>query len=250
MTSEDNGNDETREEPAEDSAATEAPAAAAAEAPIADEGSDDEGSDDEGSDDEGSDDEGSEDGIEREPALYLAEFETPSALIHAAEKVRDAGYSKWDCHSPYAIHGMDEAMGLRPTKIGIIAFVCGLSGVAIAFGMMYFMNATEATIGGLTGYPLIVGGKPEGAFPSMVPILFELGILLCGLSTLLGLLALAKLPRHHHPIFYSERFTRATDDRFFISIEVGDEHFDLDRTRNLLESTHPSHLELIEEEAA
>jgi hypothetical protein len=64
------------------------------------------------------------------------------------------------------------------------------------------------------------------------------------------MLALNKLPRHHHPIFYSERFERCSDDRFFISIEAADPKFDLDRTRELLESLQPSYLELVEEEVA
>lgn len=182
------------------------------------------------------------------PALFLAEYETPGDLMHAAEKVRDAGYERWDCHTPYPIHGMDAAMGLKPTKIGFISFVAGLSGVAIAAGMMLYMNASTESILSFPGYPLIVGGKPAASFPSMVPIMFELGILLTGLSTLVGMLAFLKLPRHHHPVFFSERFARATDDRFFISIEAEDKKFELESTRKLLEATHPTHVELIEEE--
>ncbi|NOY91951.1 MAG: DUF3341 domain-containing protein [Deltaproteobacteria bacterium] len=180
----------------------------------------------------------------------MAEFETPNAIVHAAERVRDAGYTKWDCHTPYALHGLDEAMGLAPTKIGVISFVFGLTGVLTAFLLMYFTNGMDDSVLGFAGYRAIVGGKPPGAFPSMVPIMFELGILMCGLSTLFGLFALAKLPRHHHPVFSSERFARATDDRYFISIEAGDEHFDLEDTRALLESTDPSFIELVEEDAA
>ena len=179
---------------------------------------------------------------EKRPALYLAQYETPNELVAAAEKVRDAGYESWDCHTPYPMHGLDEAMGLRPTKIGIISFVAGMTGLVTAVLMIQFMNNWD--------YPINIGGKPvgAGAFPSMVPIMFELTILLTGFGTLFGLLHLARLPRHHHPIFESDRFEAATDDKFFISIEVEDEKFDLDKTRALLESTEPSHLELVEEE--
>lgn len=186
---------------------------------------------------------------EPQAALYLAEYEQPGDLMHAAEKVRDAGYQSWDCHTPYPVHGMDEAMGLKPTRIGYISFVFGISGVALAATMMLFMNASDASFLGFPGYPIIVGGKPAASFPSMVPIMFELGILLCGLATLFGMLGLLKLPRHHHPIFFSERFARATDDRFFISIEAKDPKFHLESTKKLLESTHPANVELIEEEA-
>jgi hypothetical protein len=185
----------------------------------------------------------------KKPALYLAEYDTPNALAAAAMKVRDAGYQNWDCHTPYPMHGMDEAMGLKPTRIGFISFIFGMLGVATAVLMIQYMNnSTIDPLGIGAGYPLIVGGKPPGAFPSMVPIMFELGILLCGFATLFGLLGIIKLPRHNHPIFESNRFESVTDDKFFISIEAEDGKFDLDRTKMLLESTHPTHLELIEEE--
>ena len=185
----------------------------------------------------------------KKPALYLAEYDTPNALARAAMKVRDAGYRSWDCHTPYPMHGMDEAMGLPPTRIGVISFVFGMIGVATAVFMMQYTNAFSFDLLNIgAGYPLIVGGKPPGAFPSMVPIMFELGVLLCGFATLFGLLGIIKLPRHNHPIFESNRFEAATDDKFFISIEADDGKFDLDRTKALLESTNPTHLELIEEE--
>jgi hypothetical protein len=185
----------------------------------------------------------------KQPALYLAEYGTPNAIARAAMRVRDAGYQKWDCHTPYAMHGMDEAMGLKPTRIGYISFIFGMLGLATAVFMMQYTNAFSFNLLNIgAGYPLVIGGKPPGAFPSMVPIIFELGILLCGLSTLFGLLAIIKLPRHNHPIFESERFEAASDDRFFISIEAGDQKFNLDRTKALLEATSPISLELIEEE--
>jgi hypothetical protein len=184
------------------------------------------------------------------PALYLAEYDTPNALAGAAMRVRDAGYKNWDCHTPYPMHGLDEAMGLKPTRIGIISFIFGISGVGLAVLLIQYTNAWQFNFLDIGwGYPLVVGGKPPGAFPSMVPIMFELGILLTGFATLFGLLHLIKLPRHNHPIFVSDRFEAATDDKFFISIEADDQKFDLDRTKALLESTSPTYLELVEEEA-
>jgi hypothetical protein len=173
------------------------------------------------------------------PALYLAQYDTPDDVARAAQKIRDAGYTKWDCHTPYPLHGLDEAMGLPTTKIGFISFICGMLGVGGAVLMIWWMNAVN--------YPLIVGGKPPGSFPSMVPIMFECGVLLCGFGTLFGLLHLCRLPRHHHPIFESDRFASATDDKFFISIEAADPKFDLERTRSILESTKPTFVELVKE---
>jgi hypothetical protein len=185
----------------------------------------------------------------KKPALYLAEYDSPNAIAQAAMKVRDAGYQEWDCHTPYAMHGMDEAMGLAPTRIGFISFFFGMFGVALAVFMMQYTNGFSFDLLNIgSGYPLVVGGKPPGAFPSMVPIMFELGVLLCGFATLFGLLHIIKLPRLNHPIFESDRFEAASDDKFFISIESGDQKFDLERTKALLEATNPTHIELIEEE--
>jgi hypothetical protein len=185
----------------------------------------------------------------KRPALYLAEYDTPDEIARAAMKVRDAGYESWDCHTPYPMHGMDEAMGLRPTRIGIISFIFGMLGVATAVLMMKYTNAWSFDLLNIgSGYPIVVGGKPPGAFPSMVPIMFELGVLFCGFATLFGLLHLIRLPRFNHPIFESDRFEAASDDKFFISIEAVDRKFDLERTRALLESTNPTHIELVEEE--
>jgi len=217
-------------------------AAALASAVAGDDHAEDEDDDDHGLGGGGHhDDEDEEDELpEKRPALYLAEYETPDAVAHAAEAIRDAGYEKWDCHTPYPVHGLDQAMGLRPTGIGWISFVAAMTGLVTAILMIQYMNNWD--------YPIVVGGKPPGAFPSMVPIMFELTVLLCGFGTLFGLLHLTKLPRHHHPIFESERFVAATDDKFFLSVEVSDPKFDVSRTRTLLEKTHPSHLELVEEE--
>jgi len=185
----------------------------------------------------------------KKPALYLAEYDSPNAIARAAMRVRDAGYQQWDCHTPYAMHGMDEAMGLKPTRIGFISFIFGMLGVATAVAMMQYTNGFAFNFLDIGwGYPLVVGGKPPGAFPSMVPIMFELGVLLCGFATLFGLLGLIKLPMHNHPIFESDRFEAASDDKFLISIEASDQKFDLERTKALLETTGPSHLELIEVE--
>jgi len=187
---------------------------------------------------------------EKVPALYLAEYDTPNAIAAAAMKVRDAGYQSWDCHTPYAMHGMDEAMGLKPTRIGFISFFFGIFGVALAVFMMQYTNAWSFDLLDIGwGYPIVVGGKPPGAFPSMVPIMFELGVLLCGFATLFGLLHIIRLPRFNHPIFESDRFEAATDDKYFISIDADDAKFDLQRTKALLESTSPSHIELVEVEA-
>jgi hypothetical protein len=173
------------------------------------------------------------------PALLLAQFDDPNELIHAAEKVRDAGYQKWDVHSPYPLHGMDAAMGLGDSRLGWIVLVMGLSGLASAFALMAWANGIE--------YPIIIGGKPPISLPSMIPICFELTILFSALGCFLGMLGLNALPRHNHPIFESDRFASFSTDKFFISIEAADTQFDVASTRRFLEGLHPTFVELVEE---
>jgi hypothetical protein len=181
----------------------------------------------------------------RGPAAILAEFDSAHHVLHAAEKVRDAGYARWDAHTPFPVHGMDRAMGLKDSKVGWIVIAFALTGLGLAFVMMQWMNGID--------YPLVVGDKPTGApgtLPSMVPILFELTVLLSAFGAVLGMLHLNRLPRHNHPLFESERFRQASDDRFFISIEADDPKFDLDQTRSLLQRAHARHVEVIEEAAS
>jgi len=182
------------------------------------------------------------DADERVASLLLAEYETPDGCADAAAKLRDAGYTKFDAHTPYPVHGMDAAMGLRDTPLGWIVLVMGMTGCLAGYLMMFWMNGID--------YPLVIGGKPPDAIPSMVPVMFEMTILLSAFGAVFGLFGLCQLPRHHHPIFNSDRFARATDDHFFISVDASDPKFDLKKTRLLLEGTAPAHLELVEEYAS
>jgi hypothetical protein len=173
------------------------------------------------------------------PVLYLAEFDTPDEVIHAAEKIRDAGFDKWDVHTPWPLHGMDKAMGLADSRLGWIVITFGLTGTLLAVTMMQWMNGYD--------YPLVIGGKPPDAFASMVPIMFELTILLSALSATFGMFGLNQLPKHYHPIFFSDRFESCSHDKFFISIEAEDKQFDLEKTKKFLEALKPSYLELVKE---
>jgi hypothetical protein len=174
------------------------------------------------------------------PALYLAEFETADDIIAAAERVREAGYEKWDVHTPYPVHGMDQAMGLSDSRLGWIVLVCGLTGLSLAVLMIQWMNGYD--------YPLVIGGKPPDAFAAMVPIMFELTVLISAFGTVFGMLGLNEIPKHNHPVFVSQRFEACSTDKFFVSIEAQDKQFDVDRTRSFLESLHPSYIELVREE--
>lgn len=173
---------------------------------------------------------------------YLAEFQSASALYKAAEKVRDAGFRKWDCYTPYPVHGLDGAMGLKRSILPWLVFFGGLTGLATGFALAY---STQVVI-----YPTVVQAKPANIFtvPAFFPIMFELTILFSGFTVLFGGLMLMKLPRLNHPLFASRQFHRATDDGFFIAIEARDPKFSSDDTRTLLADIGGANIELVEEE--
>ena len=173
---------------------------------------------------------------------YLAEFKSASALYKAAEQIRDAGFRKWDCYSPYPIHGLDGAMGLKRSILPWFVFCGGITGTATAYTLAY---TTQVAI-----YPTVVQAKPANMFtvPAFFPIMFELTILFSVLTVLFGVLALMQLPRLNHPLFASRQFHRATDDGFFIAIEARDPKFSPTGTRDLLSEIGGANIELVEEE--
>jgi len=168
----------------------------------------------------------------------IAEYESPAALTHGAEAVRDAGYRKWDVYSPFPVHGMEEAMGLPGSRVGYIVGLGAIVGAGGAMLMQWWMSAVD--------YTLIVAGKPFFAWEQFMPITFELGVLLSAFGAIFGMLALNGLPMLHHPLQRSEQFLRASDDKFFIAIEADDANFDEVKTRELLESAGGFNTEMVE----
>ena len=175
------------------------------------------------------------------PKTYgvIAEFLTPADIMHAAEKVRDKGFRKWDVFTPFPIHGMDKAMGLKNSQVGWFSFLGGVAGYTTGMLMIWWMNAVD--------YPIVIGGKPMfspfGAFPPS----YELTILFGAFGALGGMLFLNKLPRLHHPLLKHKRFALATHDRFYLVIETSDPKYSATETRRLLESLGSAHIEMVVE---
>ena len=169
----------------------------------------------------------------------LAEFSDPGALMHAAEAVREAGYKHFDTHSPFPIHGMDRAMGLKNSKVGYIVFLGGATGLALATWLQWWTGEVD--------YPLNISGKPAFAVEPSVPIMFELTVLFSALAAVAGMLALNGLPRPYNPLFYSRRFARATDDAFFLHIAASDDNYDAEATPALLRELGGYEVEVIED---
>jgi hypothetical protein len=169
----------------------------------------------------------------------MAEYTTPAAAMHAAEKVRDAGFRKWDVFTPFPVHGMDKAMGLKNSKVGWFSFIGGVTGYTTGMLMIWFLNAID--------YPIMIGGKPMFSPYSAFPPSYELTILFGAFGAIGGMLFLNRLPRLHHPLLKNRRFALATHDRYFVVIETSDPKFNEVETRKLLEAAGSKRIELVEE---
>lgn len=173
------------------------------------------------------------------PYGLLAEFSNPGALLHAAERVRTAGYRYFDTHTPFPIHGMDRAMGLGQSKVGFFALGGGITGLLLGLWLQWWTGGYD--------YPINVGGKPFFAWEPSIPVIFELTILFAAFGTVFGMLGLNGLPRPYNPLFYSREFTRVTDDAFFLHIAATDKRFDLDKTRQFLYDIGAMSVEVIDD---
>ncbi len=162
----------------------------------------------------------------------LAEFAGPLELIEACKKVRDTGFTKWDCFSPFPIHGIDDAMGTKPTILPFIVLGAAAAGGTTAIGMQWFCNAYD--------YPFMISGKPFFSIPASMPVVFELSVLFAAFGALIGMLALNGLPMLYNALFRIDAFKDVTTDKFFLGIETRDPQFDTQLTPEFLKSLHPT----------
>jgi len=164
----------------------------------------------------------------------MGEFETPEQLIHAAEKIREAGYRRLDAYAPFPVEGLSEALGLKRNLVPAITLLGGLGGGLTGFLFQVWANVSS--------YPMNIGGRPLNSWPAFIPVTLELTVLGAALSAGFGMLALNGLPQPHHPVFNVHRFTHASSDRFFVCIESRDPKFHLEETSRLLQSLHARHV--------
>ena len=169
----------------------------------------------------------------------LAEFKDTKSIHKEAEYVKIEGYINFDCHTPFPVHGLDDAMGLKRSIIGyIVGFGC-VVGASVGL-LLQWWSSTIA-------YPVVISGKPFFSWQAYMIITFVLMILGGAFASLIGMFHLNRMPTYHHPLFNSKNFQKATDDTFFVSIEFKDPKFDLDDTKNFLLSIGGENVEVIEE---
>ncbi|MCK5571789.1 MAG: DUF3341 domain-containing protein [Bacteroidetes bacterium] len=173
-------------------------------------------------------------------ALYgiTALFDTPDGMIHAAENVSGAGYSRFDVNTPYPVHGMDAAMKLKPSRVGFFALAFGFLGVFSVIGFMSWVTLVE--------YPLVIGGKPFWSWPAFVPIAFEVTVLLAAVMSVISMIVVYfKFPNVSHPLHDTSYMKRVSSDRFGICVQADDPQFSETRVRNLLKELGGTDIEAV-----
>jgi hypothetical protein len=175
------------------------------------------------------------------PAVYglMAEFNSASELLAAAEQVRGAGFTRTDAYSPFPIHGLAEAIGFHERIIPKIVLGAGITGMLAGYGLEYWTQ--------VIAYPMNIGGRPFHAWVNFIPPAFETTILFGAFAAALSMIALNGLPQPYHPVFNNPRFRRASQDSFFLAIEASDPKFDLDQTRAFLGGLNPREVVALDE---
>lgn len=148
----------------------------------------------------------------------LAEFRTAEEMLEAARRLRSTGLVALDSFTPYPVHGLEEALGLRKSPVSKVVFAAGLTGALVAYFIQWFTNAVV--------YPLNVGGRPAHAAPAFVLITFETLVLFGGFSALFAVIGLSRLPRYWDPVFDVEGFESASIDRYWLGVDEADPKFD------------------------
>lgn len=181
---------------------------------------------------------------EHEPAgLYglIAEFDNVNDAVDAAAAAREQGYQAFDLHTPFAIHGVEKAVGIKTTCLPWIVLAAGLTGMTAGIVLTCYTMATEyfqvpavPFQPPLTGYQYLISGKPLVSFPAFIPVIFEMTIFCAAHTAWIAMLLLNRLPMLYHPLHKSRRFKRATQDRFFLVIEAVDARFDTQGTQQFL----------------
>lgn len=168
----------------------------------------------------------------------VAEFDTADELLHAAEAARKNGYKRMDAFSPYPVHGLSEALGFRDQRVPWVVFLGGITGAIAGYSLQYYTAVID--------YPLNVGGRPLNAIPQFFPVTFEATILFSAIGAVVGMMGMNLLPQPYHPVFNTPNFDRASQDKFFLAIEVGDSKFDTDSTKEFLSGLNAANVEMVE----
>lgn len=135
--------------------------------------------------------------------FIIASFADGASVLRAVAPVRAEHFRLYDVFAPYPIHGLDEAMGIRRTRLPWVTLAAGLGGLAVALGLQFYANVLD--------WPLNVGGKPDNSTLAFIPISFELTVLFAGLATVAAFFLRARLFPGRREVL---AVPRVTDDSF------------------------------------
>lgn len=177
------------------------------------------------------------------PYGIVAEIDSSENMIVAAQRAREAGYTRMDGYSPFPVHGLTDAMGWHNSQVPWTIFICGVIGAIAGLGLQVYVSAID--------YPLNVGGRPNLSWVSFVPVTFECMVLLASFGAVFGMFAFNGLPKPYHPIFNTPRFELASQTSFFFCIEATDPNYDAEKVERFFQGlpgvTAVNHVEADEE---
>lgn len=159
----------------------------------------------------------------------LAEYDESDDLLAAIRAMRGRDYRRLEAYTPYPVHGIDDALGSRPSPIGFVVFAAGMTGAGGAYFLQWLLNAEL--------YPLNVGGRPPHFPMSFVPITFEMGVLVAGITAVVSVLVAGRLVKLWDPVFEAEGFESASETKFWLEVRSSDPRFDRERTEAHLRAT-------------
>ena len=167
--------------------------------------------------------------MNEERTLYgvAGSFASPERFLRVLRELRASGYARVEANSPFAVEGMSELIGGGRTPIAAIVLAAGVLGATGGYLLQWYATRD---------FPLNAGGRPIHSWPAYIPVTFELTVLTAAIVGVLGLLALARLPKLHHPLFGIPGFERASQDRFFVCLRADDPKFDRGAIRALFDS--------------
>lgn len=170
--------------------------------------------------------------------VLVSIFEREQDILRATEAARIRGLKIVDVYAPYAVHGLDKAMGLQPSRLPIVCFLLGLFGAAFKVWFEFWTTGIN--------WPINVGGKPWNSLPAFVPVTFEVMVLFAGVSTVIAFLFVCRLIPGKKAVLPDRA---VTDNRFVLVVEETDAAFNAAKVKKLLEGFHAVHTEeRVEEE--
>lgn len=146
--------------------------------------------------------------------------------LKAVKSIREAGVKVYEVFSPFPIHGIDEALGYKHSRLPKAAFMFGAIGFALALIMQIWMLGYD--------WPMIIGGKNFASLPPFVPVTFELTVLLSALGMVGTFMVASDLKPYKKPMIFD---IRITDDKHVIAINLEDNKLSKEEISNLVAKT-------------